>query len=302
MSAKHLSGICAAAHVLPVNDSAKIVLMSDCHRGDGSFGDNFSKNENIYCGALDYYFNRGYTYIEIGDGDELWENYEFSVIAETHKDTFRLLSKFHQHGRLYMIYGNHDMVKRRESFAAVSLYSYYDGGLRKELPLFKDIKLHEALLLRHAETGGDIFLVHGHQVDFFNNQLWKLARFLVRHLWRPLEAFGVNNPTSAARNNKRSSSVETRLASWAQNENKILVAGHTHKPVFPEAGTSLYFNDGSCVHPGCVTALEISDSSITLVKWCVRTMQGGILYVKRDIIAGPEKLSAYFAYKANTKP
>lgn len=288
-----LSKIYASAHVVPITDASKIVLMSDCHRGDGGWNDNLSKNESVYCGALEYYFDRGYTYIEIGDGDELWENYDFKVIADTHRDAFRLLSKFHQYGRLYMIYGNHDMVKRYEKFIAGSLYRYYDAGLKKELPLFENIKLHEALLLRHAETGGDILLVHGHQVDFFNNGLWKLARFLVRHLWRPLEAFGINNPTSAARNNKRSSKVETRLALWAQSENKMLIAGHTHKPVFPEAGTSLYFNDGSCVHPRCVTAMEISEGSVILVKWCVSAMQGGILYVKREVIAGPEKLSAY---------
>ena len=30
-----------------------------------------------------------------------------------------------------------------------------------------------------------------------------------------------------------------------------------------------------------------------LVKWCIGVMQGGILYAKREILAGPEKLSAY---------
>lgn len=294
-----LSKIYASAHVVPITDASKIVLMSDCHRGDGGWNDNLSRNESIYCGALEYYFTRGYTYIEIGDGDELWENYDFSAIAEAHKDAFRLLQKFHQSGRLYMMYGNHDMTKKDTKYVQQTLYSYFDGRLRKTLPLFENIRVYEALLLRHDETGRDIFLVHGHQVDFFNSCLWKLARFLVRHFWKPLEAFGIHNPTSAARNNKRSSVVENRLASWSQSEDRMIVAGHTHKPVFPEPGSARYFNDGSCVHPRCVTAIEISDGSIMLVKWCVRTMNSGILYTKREVIAGPEKLSAYLSPQKN---
>ncbi len=294
-----LSKILASAYIVPISDASKIVLMSDCHRGDGSFADNFSKNQNVYCGALDYYFSRGYTYIEIGDGDELWENYDFGVIVETHKDAFRLLTKFQQHGRLYMIYGNHDMVKKNSRYVAKNLYRYHDARLKKDMPLFENIKVHEALRLRHAETGKDIFVVHGHQPDFFNNHLWKLARFLVRHLWRHLEAAGFNNPTSAAKNNKMSSSIENKLASWCERENKMMIAGHTHRPVFPEKDAPLYFNDGSCVHPRCVTAIEISGGDIVLVKWCVSTMHGGILYVRREVIAGPEKLSAYLAPDAS---
>jgi predicted phosphodiesterase len=163
------------------------------------------------------------------------------------------------------------------------------------VPLFNDIKVHEGLVLRHAETGKDIFLVHGHQADCFNSVFWKLARFLVHHLWGPLEALGVNDPTSAAENNDRSSKIETKLTQWSRTEGKMVIAGHTHRPVFPEPGNSLYFNDGSCVHPRCITAIEISEGNIMLVKWCIGVMQGGVLYAKREILAGPEKLSAYLA-------
>jgi predicted phosphodiesterase len=292
---KKLSEIYASSQVIPIDDTSKVVLMSDCHRSDGSWSDDLSRNQNMYCAALDYYFNRGYTYIEIGDGDELWENYDFSKIVEAHKDSLRLLAKFNEYKRLYMIYGNHDMVKKNTEFVKNNLCCYYDNGLKKRLPLFKGIKIHEGLVLRHAETGKDIFLVHGHQADFLNSVLWKLARFLVHNLWSPLEALGVNDPTSAAKNNKRSTKVEMTLTQWSQQKNKMIIAGHTHRPFFPEPGNSLYFNDGSCVHPRCITAIEIYEGSIMLVKWCIGVMQDGVLFTKREILAGPEKLSAYLA-------
>ena len=160
-----------------------------------------------------------------------------------------LLAKFNEYKRFYMIYGNHDLVKKYPGFSQNNLCCYYDARLKKRIPLFKDIKLHEGLVLRHEETGKDIFLVHGHQADFFNSVMWKLARFLVHNLWAPLEALGVKDPTSAAKNNKRSTKVEIGLSEWSQRENIMIIAGHTHRPVFPEPGGALYFNDGSCVHP-----------------------------------------------------
>ena len=58
-----LSKIFASAQVIPINDSSRIVLISDCHRSDGSWADDLSRNQNVYYAALDYYFNmRIYVY------------------------------------------------------------------------------------------------------------------------------------------------------------------------------------------------------------------------------------------------
>ena len=61
------------APVLPLSEHSRYVLFSDCHRGTGTSGDNFLKNQHLYFAALQYYLERNYTYIELGDGDELWE-------------------------------------------------------------------------------------------------------------------------------------------------------------------------------------------------------------------------------------
>ena len=52
---------------------SKFIFFSDVHRGDNSLSDEFAHNQNIYHFALQHYFENGFTYIEVGDGDELWE-------------------------------------------------------------------------------------------------------------------------------------------------------------------------------------------------------------------------------------
>ena len=63
---------------------------------------------------------------------------------------------------------------------------------------------------------------------------------------------------------------------------------------FPEVGEAPYFNDGSCVHPRCITAIEIIQDSIVLVKWSVKTKNDGTLFIGKDVLAGPRNLDYYF--------
>lgn len=282
------------AKQIPIDDSSKIVLISDCHRGEGSWADSLSKNQNIYFSALHHYYSENYTYIELGDGDELWENKDINEIMHNHSNVFWMLSKFYRNDRLYFIYGNHDMVKRNPKYIRKNLNRYYDEREKKFFPVFKNLRVHEALVLKYKDTSNKILLLHGHQVDFLNSRLWQLSRFLVRYLWRPLELYGANDPTRAAKNYKKMNSVAKHLDQWANKEKIMVIAGHTHKPVFAQAGKSLYFNDGSCVHPRCITCIEISGGDIRLVKWSVKTRGDGTLYVGRDVLAGPEKIDNYF--------
>ncbi|MFU0826156.1 MAG: Metallophos-2 domain-containing protein [Lachnoclostridium sp.] len=293
-SQSRLDKVFNAAQRIPIDDSSKIVLISDCHRGDGNWGDNFLNNQNLFFAALNFYYQKGFTYIELGDGDELWENRRLDRIISIHSDAFWIMSKFYKEGRFYMLYGNHDHVKKDKDFAQKNLRSYYVERIRKRVALFPGIKIHEGLVLQYKNPNNLIFLTHGHQVDFLNYNLWKLSRFLVRYLWRPIELIGVRDPTSAAENHKRKDKIEKKLVGWTKKRNHILIAGHTHRPVFPQADESLYFNDGCCVHPRCITALEIENGLIILVKWAVRTRKDRSLYVDRVILEGPVKLQDYF--------
>lgn len=289
-----LSRVFKSAEHIPFDDSSRIIIMSDCHRGDGSWADSFCKNQNIYYAALTYYYNRNFTYIELGDGDELWENKGLCEIMRQHKDVFLILSEFIKENRSYFIYGNHDMVKKNTGFSEGCKHLNFDAKEKKNISLFENIKLHEGLILKHSITGEQIFLVHGHQVNFLDDRMWWLSRFLVRYFWRPLELLGVNDPTSAAKNYNRKAVVENKLIKWAERENHIIIAGHTHRPTFPVVGEVPYFNDGSCVHPYGITGIEIEDGNITLVEWSIKTKWDGTLVVNRSELGGPGSLEDYF--------
>ncbi len=202
---------------LPLNACSRYVIMSDCHRGEGTMNDNFLKNQNLYYAALNCYRERGFFYVELGDG------------------------------------------------------------------------LPEAVLLKNREGGHDVAMLHGHQADFFNCVCWRLARFLVRYLWKPLERFGVLDPTSAARNYRKAARHERCLAHWASQYEMYLVAGHSHRPrlLAGAEGERFYLNTGSCVHPGGIIALELENMEFTLVKWRFATREDMSLYVRREILFGP---------------
>ncbi len=290
---KRLSQVFANSKVINFDENSRIVIMSDCHRGNGSWGDNFSNNQNLYFAALYHYYNNGYTYIELGDGDELWENRTINDIIGAHSDAFWLMSLLHKDYRFYMLYGNHDIIKRDPRFAHTKCQEIYCDSLNSNIPLFPDIEIMEGLILKYRNSNLQIFLTHGHQADMLNDTLWRLSRFLVRYLWRPLELIGVKDPTSAAKNNVKKNNIEKRLVEWSKKNNQFIICGHTHRPAFPKVGEALYFNDGSCVHPRCITAIEIRNGTITLVKWAIMTKPDRTLYVGREVLEGPVRLQDY---------
>lgn len=275
------------AKVLPLTPSSRYVLISDCHRGIGTSNDNFLKNQNLYFAALQHYFARGFTYLELGDGDELWENRSFAAIKSIHNNTFWMLSRYYREGRLYMLYGNHDMVKKEGRYAAHH-YTYYPCSTCQEKELFPGITFYEGIILKNAQSEKDIYLTHGHQADFFNSVLWKTSRFLVRYIWRPLEQIGFLDPTSAAKNNTKKKKTEQVLSEWAAKKGCLLITGHTHRPMLEPSAS--YYNTGSCVHPRCITCIEIEALKITLVKWTLATRKDRSLYVAREVLSGPLSL------------
>ena len=282
------------AKTISFDDTSKIVFFSDCHRGDNSFADDFANNRNIYFHALNYYFREGFKYCELGDGDELWENRNFEALFEAHKNVYQLLKRFHLENRLHMVWGNHDMVYRDPSYSKKHLSSYFEPIEGKDIELFEDITYHEGLVLKHAETGQELFCCHGHQADWWNYNFWRVGRFLVRVLWKPLQVVGIADPTSPAKNYKELIRIEKRIKKWIlQNNLRITISGHTHRPRFPEPGQIPFFNDGSCVHPRCVTGIEIESGEITLIKWHISTKTDGTLQIGRVVLEGPQKLRDY---------
>ncbi|WP_010518145.1 metallophosphoesterase [Croceivirga radicis] len=282
------------AKVVPFNADSKFIIFSDCHRGDNSFADDFANNRNIYFHALNHYYREGFNYCELGDGDELWENINFESIFEAHKNVYQLLRQFHLQNRLHMVWGNHDMVYRDPKYVENHLSSYFEPIDGEDKSLFVGLTYNEALVLKNEETGQEIFCTHGHQADWWNYKFWKVGRFLVRILWKPLQVVGIADPTSPAKNYKELIRIEKRIKKWIlKNKLKITIAGHTHRPRFPEPGQIPFFNDGSCVHPRSITGIEIVENKIALIKWQIATKPDGTLQIVRVLLEGPEHLAEY---------
>jgi predicted phosphodiesterase len=280
------------AKKLPLTDASKYVMFSDCHRGDNSFADDFSRNRKLYLHALSHYKQEGFTYLELGDGDELWEN-SFQAIFDANKDVYLLLKEFHEANRLHFVWGNHDMAYRNPKAVERNLHYYRDTIDDKDKELMIGASFSEALVLER-EDGRSIFLLHGHQADWFNYNFWRLSKFLVRYLWRPLQVLGVKDPTSPAQNFRELIKVERRLEKWIKaNNNQMIITGHTHRPRFPGTTELPHFNDGSCVHPRCITGLEIEGGEITLIKWFLETNAQGIMKITRQVLEGPTSLTHY---------
>ncbi|GAB6170442.1 hypothetical protein JCM1393_29020 [Clostridium carnis] len=286
-----------SAREIKINEDSKIVFISDVHRGDGTYSDSLLPNKNVYKTALEYYLKQGFTYIEVGDGDELWKNRNCNDISYCYDDIFKILNKFKEKNRIYMIYGNHDIIKNRGSF-----YDSQYKVLRKIgkdygknfLMFIKDIEFYEALNLNYTSINEKILVTHGHQLDPMNSNYWIFSRFLVRYIWKFLNGVaGFKDPTSPAKNNKKGNKVDIKLEKWARDNYKMILCGHTHNSRLPGKYEPPYFNDGCCVLPYAMTSIEIEKGKISLIKWSVEVEEEGRLWVRRKVIAGPENLSEY---------
>lgn len=292
-ASKRLTEVYDSAEELLWDNTSRLVFFSDCHRGDGSRYDDFTKNKSLYLSALMHYYDNGFTYIEIGDGDELWKFTDYHHIYQAHQDVFELLRKYHAQKRLYMIWGNHDMVKKSRRYAARKMCACCKSRSRNYQPLFDNIKIHEGLILRQKATDGRIFVTHGHQGDFLNDRLWFISRFLVHHIGKYVEIVGIQNPASPAYNAKRKNIIEKNIIQWVQANHCPVIAGHTHRAMFPGADEPPYFNTGCCVHHGSITCIEVQDGKIALVSWSLRTIGGNNTVIDKQVLAGPKKIDDF---------
>jgi predicted phosphodiesterase len=138
-----------------------------------------------------------------------------------------LEGKFHQAGRYVRFYGNHDDAWSHSDLVDKLLVPALGG-----LPL----RVLESLIL-HVQDGeeelGRIFLIHGHQGTFDSDRIASISKFLARYFWRPVQRilkYSFNTPSNDF---KLRYEHESAMYFWTQaHEKLILIAGHTHRPVF----------------------------------------------------------------------
>ena len=286
-----LTSISRHVPTISFNNNDKFIFFSDCHRGDNSWADDFAHNQILFFHALQYYNREKFTYIEVGDGDELWENSDFSEIRRAHSHIYWLLSQFYREDRFQLLFGNHNIFWNNPQTVKEELYHYFDEVEQKKKPLFEGIKPKEGLTLQHQESGKEILVTHGHQGDIFSEKLWPLSLLLVRAIWKPLQILGIRDPTSPAQNHRKRKQVERKISAWVQKAAKPIICGHTHRPVFPNPDEPAYYNIGSSVHPRCITGLEIETGAISLIKWWVCANEQGLLQITRVVLEGPRPIA-----------
>jgi UDP-2,3-diacylglucosamine pyrophosphatase LpxH len=206
---------------LPLNINDKYALFSDLHLGDGGKVDNFVHNEETMEFALNYYKNKEYSVILLGDLEELWQ-FDFIKIKDRYdKSIYDLLRRF-SNNKVHRIFGNHDKEWKRPPDPILN-----DENVPNRTP--------EAIML-----GDDIFLLHGHQGDqLCDRNVW-LSSFVARCLKFGVpfaKAFGYEN--RSATKSQIPKSREKLYYNWAKDNKVILICGHTHNAIF--ASRSYYW-------------------------------------------------------------
>lgn len=282
----------------------KFIIFSDQHKGGKDAADDFMPAEANYLKALQHYYEEGYTFISLGDSEELWEN---TPKVSIDKNRISLLeeAKFLQVGRYYRIYGNHDLEWKYPIQQSIFLK-----------PIFGDtLKIYEGICLTTNYNGKEysILLAHGHQGDKKSDGN-PFSTWAVAALWTPIQRYLEVTINTPATSYELTDQHNIMMYEWSkQQSNLIFISGHTHKPVFASLdhierlskqlqhaqannNTSLvektekeiqfrqkeyagkahhrtmakpsYFNTGCCCFgDGDITGIEISEGYIRLVKW-----------------------------------
>jgi UDP-2,3-diacylglucosamine pyrophosphatase LpxH len=202
------------------------IILSDQHRGARNGADDFQVAERAYNAALAYYYEMGHTLVVLGDVEELWEERPAAVMA-AYAHSLSLEAKFHQAGRYLRFWGNHD-----DDWSEQGTVDKYLG------PLFgaPALKVWESLLVPLMDEErelGQLLLLHGHQGTTASDRFSPLSRWLVRNFWRRIQKITKRSLNTPAHNWELRDQHNIALYSWAQKQSRlILIAGHTHRPVF----------------------------------------------------------------------
>ena len=284
--------------------TGKFIIFSDQHKGKRDGADDFMLCEPNYLAALDYYNDKGFHYIALGDCEELWEN-TWLAVKKQQQPSFEKEKKFIPSNAFIKIFGNHDLFWDNDPFAAMQLKEVYGTNV----PIYEGVVLQTVINNRTI----NIFCTHGHQGDEISDGNW-FSKFFVAKIWGPLQSYLEINPNTPAYDAHLKTLHNSIMYEWsAQQEDVFLITGHTHQPAFESLthierlyrqflfakkmndegmATTLekeielrkfeytnisedylklkptYFNSGCCCFSdGDITGIEIEENCFRLIKW-----------------------------------
>jgi predicted phosphodiesterase len=210
--------------VIPFDSSKdKFIIFSDQHKGARNGADDFMLCEPNYLAALDYYYERGYFLIALGDCEELWEN-TLMAVKSKQQPSFEREKKFFTANRGIKIFGNHDLYWQNDPFAPLQLKEIFGC----EVPIYEGALLQTSV----SDQTVNIFCTHGHQGDAVSDGNW-FSKFFVSKIWAPLQSLLKINPNTPAYDAQLKTVHNTMMYDWsAAQKNLFLITGHTHQPVF----------------------------------------------------------------------
>jgi len=188
----------------------RYMVFSDQHLGMKEL----ERNKIILIKALDHYYQNGFTVVNLGDFEELYRYDVKHITAADVDDIYEMEKAFIRENRYVRVVGNHDVDWKKA------------WELRNHSTSLA-LVVHNGLKLQWGDRV--IFMAHGHQGDIINDKLWRMGRWLVRWIARPL---GIPSITSVAANHRKRKKVERELYEWAKMQGVLFIAGHTHRPVF----------------------------------------------------------------------
>ena len=211
----------------------KLVVFSDQHKGARDGADDFWRAERAYCSALAYYFELGHRLIVLGDAEELWETWSPAKVIRKHAGNdnraLDLEARFQVAGRYDRAWGNHDLNWSDPAQVAKHLVA---GG-----PFPESFEVREGIRLRVLSAGrelGRLFLVHGHQGTADSQVITAVSRPVVRLFGFLQRRFkrGWNTPSTDWKLRQRHDRAMFAWAKSKRSDRVVLIAGHTHRPVF----------------------------------------------------------------------
>jgi len=209
-------------------DGARLVFFSDHHRGARDGADDFLQCEATYLAALHYYHALDTTLILLGDVEELWECMPISVV-NAYANVLALEGEFQKRGCLVKLAGNHDDFWTLPGVVQLHVRKFFG----------KRMRVHENLIIRFLHDSREIgraFLGHGHQGSQDGDRFRWINRFLVRYVWRTIQRLTGMKLTTPAKDARLRDDHDRAMYEWANSRSAIspliLIAGHTHLPVF----------------------------------------------------------------------
>jgi hypothetical protein len=220
-----LTKACERAERFDLKREQPVIIFSDHHKGARDGADDFQRCERTYNAALSYYRAVDYHLMELGDVEELWEN-TFREVASSYPKTLALAAEFQRAGRYSRFFGNHDLAWKNAADFQQRM-SAVDMAYAGVTPL-------EALrvVVDDGDTRGEIFILHGHQGTADSDKHAWLSQFAVHYGWRRAQILLAHPWNTPSMDWALRGQHARHMSTWAAEHNRVLIAGHTHLPVF----------------------------------------------------------------------